>query len=167
MGAVKQKSNRIAQLSLAIPGYKGYTTWKNACETDTAFSEELLSRLSDITGHARRMKRLCNELACHDLGSLFDEMIKYTERLARIVGDITPQRRAISEVTDSRKSTEITELDYRILEKIGNINQSLSMLELEEATGLVSEDIEPIIELLNDLESSVLERANLIGGRSS
>jgi hypothetical protein len=75
-----------------------------------------------------------------------------------------PTKATLNHLIDNGKSQVIIDLDSSILEKVGSINQALSMMDLEGGVGVQQEDLDSICELLDGLGNQLRERAILIAG---
>jgi hypothetical protein len=164
MARTNQVSQRVAFLSQTIPGYRGYTSPKNVYKTDQLFSEEVLSMLSETMATVRRMKRTGEDSLSPDCLASLDSISDTTESLAKKISDTIPVDGVVGETIESGRADEIVDLDSDILEKLGNINQALSMMDLEGGVGISPEELESVCELLDDLGDSLRQRAMLFAG---
>jgi hypothetical protein len=162
MARTKQASHEVGYLSVTVPGYKGYTTWEDALQSDCALSEEVLSNLSEAVGTARRMLREAGTSADGAVARSLVDIEEKSESIAKFLGSFSLSDRAVRELRTNGKMGELTSLDYLILEKVGYINQSLSAMELEEGAGISPDGPESVIELVEDLSDLLKERAELL-----
>jgi hypothetical protein len=61
-------------------------------------------------------------------------------------------------------SGQVVSLDSSILEKIGSVNQALSTMDLEGGTGISSDDLDSISDLLDDLKNQIKRRSAMLNG---
>jgi hypothetical protein len=162
MAQTRQVSAKELLLAQTIPGYKGYISSKVARQTDQAFSEELLDRLSETVAMVARMKRSAGDGASPELLPSLSIITDHADRLAKQIVDSAPGQSFLDKRSDSEKVSNIVDLDSAILEKIGNINQTLSMMDLEGGIGTTEEEVESVCELLDDLDSYLRTRAVLL-----
>jgi hypothetical protein len=164
MARMRQVSQKSTYLSQAIPGYRGYSSSGTARKTDQVFSEEILSRLSETMATVERMKRQATGNLNPDALLALDSITETVKRLAGHVADTVPIDEILLSALENGKADEIVGLDSDILEKVGNINQALSVMDLEGGTGLTPDDLESVCELMDDLADCLRKRAFLIAG---
>ena len=163
MARMRQLSSKGSYLSQAIRGYKGYSTTGTARETDQVFSEEILEKLSETVAMVTRMKRLASGTADPEVLPALDIITDKADRLAKDIADSVPTEDTLTDALKGGKADDIIDLDSAILEKIGNINQALSMMDLEGGAGVMPDDLDSACELLDDLGNYLRERAILLG----
>jgi hypothetical protein len=161
---MRQLSPKGAYLSQTIRGYKGYSTAETARETDQVFSEEILEKLSETVSMVTRMKRLVAGNANPEVVPTLDIVTDKADKLAADIADSVPTEATLREALDNGKAEEIVDLDSVILEKVGNINQALSMMDLEGGVGIALDDLYSACELLDDLGNYLRERSLLLVG---
>ena len=164
MARTKQASPKESYLSQEIPGYGGYPSAAAAYRTDQVFSEELLSRLSDTISMVKRIRRSAGESLDSESLAVLDSAAESVDAIASCLSDTVPISAAVLDALENGRVEEIVDLDSEILEKIGNINQALSMMDLEGGAGVSSEELESVCELLDDLGDSLRERRILLEG---
>ena len=164
MARTRQVSRKGSHLSQSIRGYRGYTSSKVAHRTDQVFSEEVLSRLSETMATVTRMKRMSSVSHNPDLLAALDWIFESIDGLAKCVTDGVPMDSVLLDALENGRAGEIVGLDSEILEKVGNINQAMSMMDLEGGAGMSPEELESVCELLDDLGDSIRQRAMLIAG---
>ncbi|MFH1313321.1 MAG: hypothetical protein ABIJ00_08835 [Candidatus Eisenbacteria bacterium] len=164
MARMRQLSPKGAYLSQTIHGYKGYSTAGTARETDQVFSEEILEKLSETVSTAARMKRLVAGNADPEVLPTLDIVTDKADKLARDIADAVPTEDTLLEALENGKADEIIDLDSAILEKVGNINQALSMMDLKGGVGITPDDLDSACELLDDLGNYLRERAIILAG---
>ncbi len=164
MARTKQASHEVTYLSVAVPGYRGYTCWEDARKSDCALSEELLSNLSDTVAAVKRMVREAGESLDDTIRRDLGEIEEKCETIAKFLGDFALSQDAVKDLRGNGQMGELTSLDYLILEKVGYINQSLSAMELEEGAGISPDGPESVRELVDDLGDLLKERAGLVSG---
>ncbi len=162
MARTKHGSREITYLSVTVPGYRGYACWEDARRSDCALSEEVLSSLSDTVAAVDRMMREGAESLDSAAAGDLAEIREKCEIMAKFLGDLSVSPSAIEEVQSRDQAGRLAGLDYLILEKAGHINQSLSAMELEEASGIPPEGPESVKELVDDLNDLLKERAGLV-----
>jgi hypothetical protein len=164
MSHMRQVSQKGIHLGQTIRGYKGYSDASWARRTHQVFSEEVLTRLSEAAATVSRMKRLMAGNIGPDAMLSLDLMTERTQILAKYIADTVPTKATLNHLIDNGKSQVIIDLDSSILEKVGSINQALSMMDLEGGVGVQQEDLDSICELLDGLGNQLRERAILIAG---
>ena len=164
MSHMRQVSQKGSQIGQTIPGYRGYTDASWARRTHQVFSEEVLTRLSEAAATVLRVKRLLAGNLSPDAMLSLDLMTECAQRLAKHVADTVPTKAALDHLINNGKSEELTCLDASILERVGSINQALSMMDLEGGVGVEQEDLDSICDLLDGLGDQLRERAILIAG---
>jgi len=164
MARTKQISLKESYLSEMIAGYGGYSSTRAAHKTGKAFSEEVLSRLSETMAFVKRIERAGSECLDSDAVSTLNTVAESIERLVAYLSDIVPVNAAVFDVLENGRVDEILDLDSEILEKLGSINQALSMMDLEGGAGISPEELEAVVELLDDLGDSLRHRVILLGG---
>jgi hypothetical protein len=163
MARLRQIPPELSFLSQSITGYKGYTSTKLARRTDQVFSEEVLEKLSETVSMVDRMKRHSGSLNPDLLPSL-DIITDDAGMLAKCIADTVPTDDSLLDILENGKAAELMSLDTVILERVGNINQALSMMDLEGGAGITSEDLDSVCELLDDLGNYLRRRAILLTG---
>ena len=163
MNHVKHASRTGSNLAQTIPGYRGYTGTKVAHRTDRIFSEEILSKLSEAVATASRIKRHEGTSLDPEMLSSLETIEEKTEYLAQAVAE-TAFEDTSSGPHGHGLNGQLESLDASILEKVGSINQTLSMIDLEGAAGISGEDLDSISDLLGDLRNLIRRRATMLGG---
>ena len=161
----KRTARKRSYLSQAIPGYRGYSRSSFARKTDKIFSEEVLSQLSETVAIVGRMKRVGQGQLDPEMLSGLNLIVGKVQRLSRSICQAAPQDEVLLDMMEDGRSSEIMGLDSAILEKMGNVNQALSVMDLEAGVGISSEDVDSVSELLDDLTNDLRMRAELIAGR--
>ena len=161
---MRQLSPKGAYLSQTISGYKGYSTTGSARETDQVFSEEILEKLSETVSVVARMKRLAAGNPDPEVVPTLDIITDKDDKHAKDIADEVPTEATLLEALENGKADEIIDLDSAILEKVGNINQALSVMDLEGGAGITPDDLDSACELLDDLGNYLRERALLLAG---
>jgi hypothetical protein len=164
MARTKQASAKGSRLAQTIAGYKGYSSSKAARTTDQVFSEEVLTGLSDTAATVSRMKRTASGNLPPDVMPCLDRVKDAVDMLATLVADIAPREEIVLDSVKNGQVGEIVDLDAQILEKVGSVNQALSMMDLEAGAGVTPDDLESVCELLDDLGNSLKRRAMLLAG---
>ena len=164
MAQMRQVSPNESVLSQTIPGYKGYASSTVARMTDQAFSEELLERLSETVAMVGRVKRFSGDGVSPEIVPSLDVIIDHADKLAKCVVDTVPGEGFLKIGPENDKAGKIVDIDAAILDKVGNINQALSMMDVEGGVGTTTEDIDSVCELLDDLDSYLRTRAVLLTG---
>jgi hypothetical protein len=164
MARMRQMSSKESYLSQTIRGYKGYSTSVTARQTDQVFSEEILEKLSETVATVARMKRLAAGDVDPDALPTLDIITDKAERLAKDIADAVPTEDTLLDAVENGQVDDIVDLDSVILEKVGNINQALSMMDLKGGVGITPEDLDSACELLDDLGDYLRERAILLAG---
>jgi hypothetical protein len=164
MARTKQVSQRESYLSEMIEGYGGYSSSEAAYRTDQVFSEEVLSRLSETMAVVKRIERVGSECLDPDALATLYTVAESVDSLAKCLSDTVPVTAAVLDALENRRVEEIIDLDSEILDKLGNINQALSMMDLEGGVGISPDELESVIELLDDLGDSLRQRVILLEG---
>ena len=164
MARTRQVPQKRVRLSQTISGYKGYSSTSAARRTDQAFSEEVLERLSETVATVSRVKRSGAGNVSPDVLPNLDVVTDSADRLAKYIADTIPTDEAVLDTLENGRVEELIGLDAVILEKIGNINQALSMMDLEGGVGITPDDLDSICELLDDVGNYLRERSILISG---
>ena len=162
MAHMRQLSPKGTYLSQTIGGYKGYTTTGTARDTDQVFSEEILEKLSETVSTVTRMKRVAAGNPDPEVMPTLDIITDKADKLAKDIADAVPTEATLLDALENGKADEIIELDSAILEKVGNINQALSMMDLEGGAGITPDDLYSACELLDDLGNYLRERALIL-----
>ncbi len=164
MARTKQVSQKESFLSEMIAGYGGYSSSRAACKTDQVFSEEVLSRLSESLAVTKRIERVATECLDPDaLGTLYT-VAESVDSLTKCLSDTAPVDAAVLDALENGRVEEIVDLDSEILDKLANINQALSMMDLEGGAGISPDELESVAELLDDLGDSLRQRVILLEG---
>ncbi len=161
MAHVKHASRGTSHLSQAIPGYKGYSHSRVAHRTDRIFSEEILSKLSEAVATASRIKRHAETDLDQDMISSLEAIEEKAECLAQTIAE-TAFEESTAKAPEHGVSSQIMTLDGSILEKVGNVNQTLSTIDLEGGTGISTDDLDSICDLLDDLKGLIRRRATIL-----
>jgi predicted nucleic acid-binding protein len=164
MSSMRPASHKKSYLSQAIRGYRGYASSRTARHTDQVFSEEVLSKLSDTMATIGRMRRLAGSTLAPDAISSLDALIQSVDRLAKYVTQTEPTDDTQLQTLSDSKADEIVSLDSDVMEKVGNINQALSMMDLEAGVGITPDELDSVSELIDDLADSLRKRSMLIAG---
>jgi hypothetical protein len=164
MARTKQVSLKESYLSEMIPGYRGYSPSDMARKTDQVFSEEVLSRLSETTAFVRRIERAGSEWLDPEALVTLEAVAESADNVGDFLSDAKTINTAALEDAESGRVGEIIDLDSEILDKLGNINQALSMLDLEGGIGTTPDELEAVVELLDDLGDSIRQRVLLLEG---
>jgi hypothetical protein len=135
-----------------------------ARKTDQVFSEEILSKLSDTMATIGRMRRLAGGSLAPDAIPSLDALIQSVDRLAKHVAQTEPTDDTLLQTLEEGKADEIVCLDSDVMEKVGNVNQALSMMDLEAGVGISSDDLDSVAELVDDLADCLKRRSMLITG---
>jgi len=101
--------------------------------------------------------------AAHKTDQVFAEEVLVDSLNACLSDAKTINAAALDEIENGRVE-EIIDLDSEILDKLGNINQALSMLDLEGGVGMTPDELEAVVELLDDLGDSLRQRVILLEG---
>jgi hypothetical protein len=80
------------------------------------------------------------------------------------VADTEPTDGTLLQTLEDGKADDIVSLDSAIMEKIGNVNQVLSMMDLEAGAGISADELDSICELVDDLADCLRKRSMLIAG---
>jgi len=163
MSHLKHASRSGTHLSQAMPGYRGYSGTKVAHRTDRIFSEEILSKLSDAVATSSRIRRQAGTELDADMVSSLAAIEEKAESLAQTVAETAYDDAAGS--PEHGAGGQVVSLDSSILEKIGSINQALSTLDLEAGTGVSSDEMDSICDLLDDLRNLIRRRSTMLNGR--
>jgi hypothetical protein len=166
MDHVRHATRGGSHLSQTIPGYRGYSGAKIAHRTDRIFSEEILSKLSEAVATASRIKRHAGTSLEPEMLSGLEAIEEKTEYLAQAVAE-TAFEDASSRPHEHGLNAQVESLDSSILEKVGSINQTLSVIDLEGGAGISCEDLDSISDLLGDLRNLIRRRATMLGGRQA
>ena len=164
MASMRPISRKRFLLSQAIRGYRGYASSQVARETDQVFSEEILSKLSDTMATLGRMRRLAGGTLAPDAVPSLDSLVQGVDRLARYLADADPTDSTLLGTLEDGKPDEIVSLDSAIMEKIGNVNQALSMMDIEAGVGISADELDSVCELIDDLSDCLRKRSMLITG---
>jgi hypothetical protein len=164
MTGMRPVSQKRFHLSQAIRGYRGYGSSRVARETDQVFSEEILSKFSDTMATLGRMKRLAGGSLAPDAVPSLDSLVQSVDRLATHVAETQPTDAILLRTLEEGKADEIVDLDSAIMEKIGSVNQALSMMDLEAGVGISADELDSICELVDDLADCLRKRSMLITG---
>jgi predicted nucleic acid-binding protein len=164
MSGMRPISRKRSYLSQAIRGYRGYASSRVARETDQVFSEEILSKLSDTMATLGRMRRLAGGTLAPEAIPSLDSLAQSVDRLARYVTDTDPADTTLLRTFEVGKADEIVSVDSEIMEKVGNVNQALSMMDLEAGIGISADELDSICELIDDLADCLRKRSTLITG---
>jgi uncharacterized protein YicC (UPF0701 family) len=164
MSRTRPISHQRLFLSQAIRGYRGYTSSHVARETDQVFSEEILAKLSETMATLGRMKRLEGGTLSSDAVPCLDTLAHSVDRLAEYVAGTEPTDDSLVRTAKEGKTDEIEALDSSILEKIGNVNQALSMMDLEAGIGISTDELDSVCELVDDLADCLRKRTTFIAG---
>lgn len=164
MSSMRPISHQRSYLAQAIRGYRGYGSSHVARVTDQVFSEEILSKLSDTMATLGRMKRLAGGTLPPDAIPSLESLVQSVDRLATYVAESQPTDDALLKTLEEGKAGEIVTLDTAIMEKVGNVNQALSMMDLEAGVGISADELDSICELVDDLADSLRKRSMLIAG---
>jgi len=164
MARTKQITLKESYLSEMIPGYRGYSPVDLAHKTDQVFAEEVLSRLSETTAFVRRIERAGSDWLDPEASATLDSVAESVESVSACLSDARTINAAVLDDIESGRVEEIVDLDTEILDKLGNINQALSMLDLEGGVGTTPDELEAVVELLDDLGDSLRQRVLLLEG---
>jgi len=164
MARTKQISLKESYLSEMIPGYRGYSPADTAHKTDQVFSEEVLSRLSETMAFVKRIERAGSEWLDPDALATLESVAESVNSVSACLSDAKTINAAVLDDAENGRVEEIIDLDSEILDKLGNINQALSMLDLEGGAGMTPDELEAVVELLDDLGDSLRQRVLLLGG---
>ena len=164
MSRMRPASQKRSYLSQAIRGYRGYASSRVARKTDQVFSEEILSKLSDTMATIGRMRRLAGGSLAPDAIPSLDVLVQSVDRLAKYVAQTEPTDDTLLQTLEEGKADEIVGLDSDVMEKIGNVNQALSMMDLEAGVGISPDELDSISELVDDLADCLRKRSMLITG---
>jgi uncharacterized protein YicC (UPF0701 family) len=164
MSRTRPISRRRLFLSQAIRGYRGYTSSHEARETDQVFSEEILAKLSETMATLGRMRRLAGGTLLPDAVPCLDALTQSVDRLAEYVAGTEPTDDGLVRTAEEGKTEEIETLDSSILEKVGSVNQALSMMDLEAGIGISADEIDAVCELVDDLADCLRRRTAFIAG---
>jgi hypothetical protein len=164
MAKTRPASHKRSYLSQAIRGYRGYASSRVARQTDQVFSEEILSKLSETMATIGRMRRLAGGTLTPDAVPSLDTLVQSVDRLAKYVAQTEPTGETLVQTLSEGKADEIIGLDSDVMEKIGNVNQALSMMDLEAGVGISSGELDSIAELIDDLADCLRKRSMLITG---
>lgn len=164
MARMRQAPRRLSHLSKTIRGYKGYSSSRSARETDQVFSEEILDRLSETLAIVSRLKRSASGSVDPEVLHNLDIITDGADRFAQHVADTVPTEDALLDSLENARVGEIEALDIAILEKVGRINQALSMMDLKGTAGMTSEDLDSVCELVDDLGNYLRRRGLLLAG---
>lgn len=165
MAHTKHASRTTPQLSQAIPGYKGYSRSKVATKTDRIFSEEILSKLSEAVATVSRIKRVASVDLNPDILASLDVIEEKAESLAQTIAETAFDDRTGSHGLQHGAGSQVLALDSTIIERVGHINQALATIDLEGATGVTSDDVDSVSDLLDDLKTSVRRRDSILNSR--
>jgi hypothetical protein len=164
MSSLRPASGRRSYLAQAIRGYRGYASSRMARQTDQVFSEEVLSKLSDTMATIGRMRRLAGGSLDADALPSLDSLVQSVDRLATYVAETRPTDETLLQSVEEGKADEIVGLDSDVMEKIGSVNQALSMMDLEAGVGISSDELDSVSELVDDLADCLRKRSTLITG---
>jgi hypothetical protein len=164
MARTKQVSLKESYLSDMIPGYRGYSPADMAHKTDQVFSEEVLSRLSETMAFVKRIERAGSEWLDPESLVTLESVAESVDNVSACLSDAKTINQAGLESAEGGRVEEVIDLDSEILDKIGNINQALSMLDLEGGVGTTPDELEAVVELLDDLGDSIRQRVLLLEG---
>ncbi len=164
MSSMRPKSQKRSYLSQAIRGYRGYASCRVARQTDQVFSEEILSKLGDTMATIGRMRRLAGGTLDPDAVPELDVLVQSVDRLAEYVAQTEPTDDTLLRTLEEGKADEIVGLDSDVMEKIGNVNQALAMMDLEAGVGISADELDSISELIDDLADCLRKRSMLITG---
>ena len=164
MSRMRPASQKRSYLSQAIRGYRGYASSRVSRKTDQVFSEEILSKLSDTMATIGRMRRLAGGSLAPDAIPSLDVLVQSVDRLAKYVAQTEPTDDTLLQTLEEGKADEIVGLDSDVMEKIGNVNQALSMMDLEAGVGISPDELDSISELVDDLADCLRKRSMLITG---
>jgi hypothetical protein len=128
------------------------------------FSEEVLTQLSDIMATISRMRRLAGGTLPPDALPSLESLVSGVDQLAKHIADTEPADESLFQMLEEGKTDEIVGLDSAILEKIGNVSQMLSMMDLEGGAGVTADDLDSVCELVDDLADCFKKRSMLIAG---
>jgi hypothetical protein len=154
-----------ANLGQAIPGYKGYSGSKVANRTDRIFSEEILSKLSEAVATVSRIKRVAGVDLTPDVMGSLDVIEEKAECLAQEIADTAYDDRTGARHLRYGAGGQVVVLDEAILERVGHINQALSAIDIEGGTGITTDDMESVAELLDDLKTSIKRRESILNSK--
>jgi hypothetical protein len=163
MSHLKHATRGGSHLSQAIPGYKGYAGTKVAHRTDRIFSEDILSKLSEAVATSSRIRRHAGTCLDADMISSLATIEEKAENLAQTVAETAYEDGAGT--PEHGVGEQVVSLDSSILEKIGSVNQALSTMDLEGGTGISSDDLDSISDLLDDLKNLIKRRAAMLAAR--
>lgn len=165
MAHTKQTGRGGTQLSQAIPGYKGYSGSGVATKTDRAFSEEILSKLSEAVATVSRIKRTSAADLNPDVLASLDVIEEKAESLAQEIARSAYDERGGSAHLRQGDGGQVMVLDSAIVERVGHVNQALASMDIEAGAGVGSEDIDAISDLLDDLKTSIKRREAILNSR--
>jgi predicted nucleic acid-binding protein len=164
MSSMRPTSRKRSYLAQAIRGYRGYASSRVARRTDQVFSEEILSKLSDTMATIGRMRRLAGDTLAPEAIPSLDALVQSVDRLSKYVAQTEPTDDTLLQTLEDGKADEIVSLDSDVMEKIGNVNQALSMMDLEAGVGISPDELESVSELVDDLADCLRKRSMLITG---
>lgn len=164
MAHTKHVSGTPPHLSQAIPGYKGYSRSKIASRTDRIFSEEILSKLSEAVATVSRIRRVAGGDLNPDVLASLDVIEEKAETLAQGIAETAFEDRSGSRLHQGAGS-QVQALDSTIIERVGHINQALAAIDLEGASGVTSDDVDSVSDLLDDLKTSVKRRDSILNSK--
>lgn len=164
MAQTRHLSQKGIYLSQTIPGYKGYTSTRTARRTDQVFSDEVLEKLSETVAVVARLKRLAGDSVSPEVLPNLDVITDSADRLAVYMAETITTDEMLLASLENGKADEIVAIDSEIIEKVGGINQALSMMDLEAGVGITAEDLDSVCELLDDLGDCLRKRSILLSG---
>jgi uncharacterized protein YicC (UPF0701 family) len=165
MTSTKHSAKTTANLSQAIPGYRGYSHSKTATRTDRIFSEEILSKLSETVATVSRIKRVAGADLSPDLVGSLDVIEEKAESLAQAIAETAYEDHTGQKSLQHGAGSQVMVLDSNILERLGHINQALAAFDLEGGTGITPEDMDSVCDLLDDIRMSMKRREMMLNGR--
>jgi hypothetical protein len=165
MAHTRHSPRPAANLSQAIPGYKGYSHSKVATRTDRIFSEEILSKLSEAVATVSRIKRVARVDLNPDVLAGLDVIEEKAESLAQTIAETAFEDRSGSRSLHQGAGSQVLALDSAIIERVGHINQALSSIDLEGGAGVTSDDVDSVSDLLDDLKTSVRRRDSILNSK--
>jgi hypothetical protein len=165
MTTTRHSAKNGVHLSQAIPGYRGYSRSKMATRTDRIFSEEILYKLSETVATVSRIKRVAAADLDPDLVGSLDVIEEKAESLAQTIAETAYEDHTGQKTLQHGAGSQVMVLDSSILERVGSVNQALAAFDIEGGTGITSEDLDSVCDLLDDVKTSMKRREIMLNGR--
>jgi hypothetical protein len=125
----------------------------------------VLSKLSEAVATVSRIKRVAAGDLDPDVLAGLDVIEEKAETLAQGIAETAFEDRTGARSLHQGAGTQMLALDSSIIERVGYINQALAAIDLEGGSGVTSDDVDSVSDLLDDLKTSVKRRDSILNSK--